>query len=195
MTFESVVKETVSIKLSEIVFDEGLYPRVNGHDPETVQTYARDMEQIEAADYVAIAEEYFQKKCLPDEVVHHIDGNRENNAAENLVIMKRLQHSRLHNGLMGALDQWKEKVSRPLCGDCLYTRIYREHRGIHNDLVIESMFTIFHFDRDKLFENHKQERNKVLELCEEMYNKSVEWQRQNDHYCYANKNMHVVKRG
>lgn len=49
MTFESVVKETVSIKLSEIVFDEGLYPRVNGHDPETVQTYARDMEQIEAA--------------------------------------------------------------------------------------------------------------------------------------------------
>ena len=49
MTGESVVKETVAIKLSEIVFDEGLYPRVNGHDPETVQTYARDMEQIEAA--------------------------------------------------------------------------------------------------------------------------------------------------
>jgi predicted DNA-binding protein YlxM (UPF0122 family) len=37
------------IKLSEIVFDEGLYPRVEGHDPATVQTYVRDMEQIEAA--------------------------------------------------------------------------------------------------------------------------------------------------
>jgi predicted DNA-binding protein YlxM (UPF0122 family) len=37
------------VKLSHIVFDEGLYPRVDGHDPATVQTYARDMEQIEAA--------------------------------------------------------------------------------------------------------------------------------------------------
>lgn len=41
--------EVKAIKLSEIVFDEGLYPRVEGHDPATVQTYARDMEQIEAA--------------------------------------------------------------------------------------------------------------------------------------------------
>jgi len=49
MTKESVVKNIVSIKLSDIVFDEGLYPRVNGHDPETVQIYARDMEQIEEA--------------------------------------------------------------------------------------------------------------------------------------------------
>jgi predicted XRE-type DNA-binding protein len=37
------------VLLSQIVFDEGLYPRVDGHDPATVQTYVRDMEQIEAA--------------------------------------------------------------------------------------------------------------------------------------------------
>lgn len=49
MTGESVMKQVVEIKLSDIVFDEGLYPRANGHDPETVQIYARDMEQIEAA--------------------------------------------------------------------------------------------------------------------------------------------------
>ncbi len=49
MTDQSIVQTTASLKLSDIVFDEGLYPRVNGHDPETVQTYARDMEQIEAA--------------------------------------------------------------------------------------------------------------------------------------------------
>ena len=45
----SAAPELVSVPYSSIVFDEGLYPRVNGHDPETVQTYARDMEQIEAA--------------------------------------------------------------------------------------------------------------------------------------------------
>ena len=38
------------IKASDVVFDEGLYPRVQGHDPATVQTYARDMEQIEQAE-------------------------------------------------------------------------------------------------------------------------------------------------
>jgi DNA-binding XRE family transcriptional regulator len=41
--------EIVRVRYDEIVFDEGLYPRVNGHDPEVVQTYARDMEQIEQA--------------------------------------------------------------------------------------------------------------------------------------------------
>jgi len=44
----SFTKDT--IKCSDVVFDEGLYPRVQGHDPATVQTYARDMEQIEQAE-------------------------------------------------------------------------------------------------------------------------------------------------
>ena len=39
----------VTVPFSSIVFDEGLYPRIEGHDPSVVQTYARDMEQIEAA--------------------------------------------------------------------------------------------------------------------------------------------------
>ena len=44
-----IQRAQTTVKLSEIVFDEGLYPRVEGHDPATVQTYVRDMEQIEAA--------------------------------------------------------------------------------------------------------------------------------------------------
>jgi hypothetical protein len=46
---ELSVSELITIPLSSIKFDEGLYPRVNGHDPAIVQNYARDMEQIEAA--------------------------------------------------------------------------------------------------------------------------------------------------
>jgi DNA modification methylase len=45
----NLVPELTVVSYASIVFDEGLYPRVNGHDPETVQIYARDMEQIEAA--------------------------------------------------------------------------------------------------------------------------------------------------
>lgn len=44
-----IQRAQTTVKLSQIVFDEGLYPRVEGHDPATVQTYVRDMDQIEAA--------------------------------------------------------------------------------------------------------------------------------------------------
>jgi DNA-binding XRE family transcriptional regulator len=49
MTVDQTHSTKEQIKLSAIIFDEGLYPRIEGHDPATVQTYARDMEQIEAA--------------------------------------------------------------------------------------------------------------------------------------------------
>ena len=49
MTVDQTHSTKEQIKLSGIIFDEGLYPRIEGHDPATVQTYVRDMEQIEAA--------------------------------------------------------------------------------------------------------------------------------------------------
>ena len=49
MTTCNIQPAREQVLLSQIIFDEGLYPRVEGHDPATVQTYARDMEQIEAA--------------------------------------------------------------------------------------------------------------------------------------------------
>jgi len=49
MTTEIISCELVTVPYESIRFDGGLYPRVNGHDPEIVQTYARDIEQIEDA--------------------------------------------------------------------------------------------------------------------------------------------------
>jgi len=49
MTTCNIQPAREQVLLSQIIFDEGLYPRVEGHDPATVQTYVRDMEQIEAA--------------------------------------------------------------------------------------------------------------------------------------------------
>lgn len=50
--------------------------------------------------HVKIAEMYFEKTVSNDEVAHHIDGDQSNNDPENLVIMKRTQHSKLHGNCL-----------------------------------------------------------------------------------------------
>lgn len=37
-----------------------------------------------------------KRKLKKNEVVHHIDGNRENNSVKNLVVMIKNEHDRLH---------------------------------------------------------------------------------------------------
>ena len=47
--------ELTTIPFANIKFDEELYPRAAGHDPSQVQSYARDLDQIEAAaKYMAV---------------------------------------------------------------------------------------------------------------------------------------------
>lgn len=43
-----------------------------------------------------IMEEYLGRKLAPDEVVHHIDGDKLNNDISNLRVMKNGEHSKLH---------------------------------------------------------------------------------------------------
>jgi hypothetical protein len=67
--------------------------------------------------YRRVAEDYFQKKLLPDEHVHHIDGDRNNNDPENLVIMKSLQHKRLHSSLYSGLEKWNALLRKQAAND------------------------------------------------------------------------------
>lgn len=46
-----------------------------------------------------VVEQALGRELMPEEVVHHIDGNKRNNSLENLVVMTRAQHTRLHKQL------------------------------------------------------------------------------------------------
>ena len=48
------------------------------------------------ASYRKIIEEHFNKKLKPNEIIHHVDGNRINNDIENLKITTRSEHPNLH---------------------------------------------------------------------------------------------------
>lgn len=55
-------------------------------------------------EHIAVAEEYLGRPLASNEIVHHLDGDRANNRHENLLVIERGQHSKLHAWLSaGAL--------------------------------------------------------------------------------------------
>jgi hypothetical protein len=43
-----------------------------------------------------VVESYLGRKLLPDEIVHHINGDKTDNRIENLEVMSRSEHCVLH---------------------------------------------------------------------------------------------------
>lgn len=56
-------------------------------------------------EHIAIAQQALGRDLRKDEVVHHLDGNRENNRAANLLVLERGQHLKLH--------KWMETSGAP----------------------------------------------------------------------------------
>lgn len=64
-----------------------------------------------------IMEQYLGRVLRPDELVHHINGDRYDNRLENLEIITRGQHGVLHNKGRKHSAETRAKVSRSLKGN------------------------------------------------------------------------------
>ena len=53
-----------------------------------------------------VMEDYLQRKLSSNELVHHINGDKTDNRIENLEIISRAKHCRLHKPKLG----WRKKI-------------------------------------------------------------------------------------
>lgn len=73
-------------------------------------------------EHVLLIEQQIGRKLFRDEVVHHIDGNSLNNNINNLILLTRDEHSRLHHSLQNCaaelLKSQKIKFSDGIYRSC-----------------------------------------------------------------------------
>lgn len=50
-------------------------------------------------EHILVAEKFLGRPMLENEVCHHLDGNRSNNRIENVIVLLRNQHNKLHEWL------------------------------------------------------------------------------------------------
>lgn len=67
--------------------------------------------------HVYIYWKYYGIVPKEDEIIHHIDGNKHNNNIENLILMKRNEHVKLHNHLSQIVE-----LKCPGCGKIFYRK-------------------------------------------------------------------------
>lgn len=77
--------------------------RINAKDREGkgIHTYIKQLGEPEHRKIMRIK---LGRELKPNEVIHHIDGDRTNNKPSNLLVMTRSEHSRLH-----AKEYWRKK--------------------------------------------------------------------------------------
>lgn len=101
-------------------------------------------------EHIVVAEESIGRPLEKDECVHHLDFNRSNNRIDNLIVLLKSQHSKLHMwfdagapvvktaGMQG-VNSGKAKVIKPeYCEKCGRTLQYQQEKYCSNECSASS---------------------------------------------------------
>ena len=83
-------KENYNIK-NHPAYNGGTYHAPSGY------IYLRQPDGTYKAEHRIVAEEMLGRKLNENEIVHHIDENKQNNSKDNLIVMTREEHAKLHH--------------------------------------------------------------------------------------------------
>ncbi|PXF53986.1 MAG: adenosylcobalamin-dependent ribonucleoside-diphosphate reductase [Candidatus Methanophagaceae archaeon] len=107
MLSDGSYEEVRNLKIGASVrsFERSLwFPEAEGQEP----TFVLRMTNLpRKSEHVAIAECKLGRELKQNEVVHHIDRNRLNNSPENLEVLTKTQHARLHSA---ELVRWSKEA-------------------------------------------------------------------------------------
>jgi hypothetical protein len=77
-----------------------------------------------------IMEDYLGRKLKRNEVVHHKDGNKNNNKLDNLEVMSLSKHSKMHQSGVKRSIETKKKIS-----EANRNRIYNNRNKTEQDII------------------------------------------------------------
>ena len=99
-----------------------------GHIGKTTGYFYIRIDGKDVGEHILVAEKKIGRRLTPDEVVHHINGNKLDNRPENLQVMTNSEHVKLHGLQRGKTIQEcarcgnvREMHGRGLCHSCYHS--------------------------------------------------------------------------
>lgn len=88
---------------------------------------------------------HLKRNITDSEHVHHVDGNTDNNSIDNLVVLKKEQHERLHANLANKNNLFSDRyMTCPVCGKTFLWTISQQRNRIRNSNRKNSKNTVYH---------------------------------------------------
>lgn len=110
-------------------------------------------------EHILVAEAKIGRSLLPEEVVHHHDRNKQNNSPDNLEVIFREQHSRIHARKPEGLI-----LKCMVCGTEFYAK--KSHKNIRKTCGFEcarELFREYYTGRPRGYHTTEQEKQEALE--------------------------------
>lgn len=117
-------KERFSKDITKHNFWKGGRTKINGY----ILVYSPNYKGKKYNNYVLehrlVIEKHLGRYLKPTEVVHHINGKRDDNRIKNLIIMNRITHTKQHN----SIKTWAKKFDK--CISCRTTKRFHQAHGL-----------------------------------------------------------------